>query len=193
MLIPQPGPDWPARIQAGTSAFTALFAATSLWLLRRYLMTTQATFQTTLRVYEEGARPVLLLVQILEQDSERFAVYRNTGPGLAINISQTNLFTTYADDNVLSPNQETILRIPLRLEVNVIDLRYEALTGKKLCTVSSFHKDGTIFNEYVPDVRIAGEQGISRLRNTCMSLATAAISRKLVASEAMQTIAGVPA
>ena len=45
---------------------------------------------------------------------ERFAVYKNTGSGVAINISQTNMFTTYSDDNVLAPNQETTLRIPLK-------------------------------------------------------------------------------
>jgi hypothetical protein len=190
MLLPHVDADWSARIQAGTSALTALFAAVSLWFLWRYMNTTQATYQTTLKAYEEGTRPVLLLVQVNEHDSERYALYRNAGSGVAINICQTNMFTTFADDNVVAPNQQTTLRIPLRLELNVVELRYESLTGKKLCTISSFHKDGSIFNEYVPDLRAIGESGLSQLRGTCLSLAAASSSRKFKAQQIHERVVG---
>jgi hypothetical protein len=190
MSLPHVDADLSAHIQAAMSALTALFAAGSLWFIRRYLTTSQANQQITLQAYEEGARPVLLLVQVREHDMERFAVFRNTGSGVAIKISQTNMFTTFSDDNVLAPNQQTTLRIPLRLEMNVIELRYESLTGKKLCTISTFHKDGSVFNEYVPDVKVIGEVGLSHLRGDCLSLATASASRKLKAQQIHDRIAG---
>ena len=154
------------------------------------MTTSQTNQQITRQVYEEGARPVLLLVQVREHDMERFAVFKNTGPGVAINISQTNMFTTYSDDNVLAPNQQTTLRIPLRLEMNVIELRYESLTGKKLCTISTFHKDGSLFNEYVPDVRAIGEAGLSHLRGNCLTLAAASATRKIKAQQSHDRVVG---
>ena len=190
MLLPHVDADLSLHIQAATSVLTALFAAGSLWFIRRYLTTSQTNQQITLQAYEEGARPVLLLVQVREHDMERFATFRNTGTGVAINISQTNMFTTYSDDNVLAPNQQTTLRIPLRLEMNVIELRYESLTGKKLCTISTFHKDGSLFNEYVPDLRAIGESGLSHLRGNCLTLATASATRKIKAQQSHDRVVG---
>jgi hypothetical protein len=172
-----------AHILAVSSTCTALFAGASLRFIRQHVASTRATVRATheaaLSAYEEGARPVLILIKVTEHGTQRQALFRNTGVGVAMNISQTNIFTTYSDDNVLAPNQQTSLLIPLHLDMSVIEVRYESLTGKKLCTISSFHKDGSIFNQYIPDARALGEAGIAHARGTCLSIATASQNRKL--------------
>ncbi len=183
---------WPTYVQAGTSACTAALAAASLWFIRQFATTTEATHQAQLKTYEDSTRPVLILVMVREHESGRFALYKNTGSGVAINICQTNMLTTYADDNVLAPGQQTTLMLPLRLDMNVIDIRYESLAGKSLCTISSFHKDGSIFNEYVPDAKSLGEVGIAHLRGACLSLATASMSRKFLSGEIVTSTGAVP-
>lgn len=179
MMWMQMAVDWPAHVAAVTSTCTALFAAACLRTLKHNNRTTQSTLKATLKAYEEGARPVLILMRILEQEAQRFAVYRNTGQGVAMNLSQTHIFTTYSDDNVLAPNQETSVMIPMQVDMSVVELRYESLTGRKLCTISSFYPDGSVFNRYIPDAKALGEDGIAHARGACLAFATAMMRHKL--------------
>ena len=151
-------PTWTDVLEAIASTFTAVFTAGSLLYLAGYTKTTRQmyeitrkTYETTAKAFEEGARPIIVVLEVRNKGEERVAVLKNTGAGIAINILRRSFYSDNAANNVLASNHEMLLIIPRHLEGNQIDLRYESLTGKKLCTFCHFLEDGRVFNEYIPE------------------------------------------
>ena len=124
--------EWGTVIQAATSAFTAAFTGLSLWYLRRYTLTNEATYKAGQRALEESARPVLLLVRVIERGGERFAVFKNAGSGIAVDVSRTtNSGQIGSNDNVVAPRARIYIALPREMEDHTFEITYESLAGKK--------------------------------------------------------------
>ena len=184
-------PNWAEELQAYTSLATAGFTFLSLICLVIYTEITRRSFRTAQKAYEEGTRPVLMLVKVKPTYAGRVALYRNTGQGIAINIRRVSASgDDSSSSNVLAPNRVLLIELPDAIEDNFIEMRYEALNGKELCTISYFLRDGRPFNEYIPDASNTSANEMTGIYTLVKARAGVASSRRLLAKVMRQTRKG---